>query len=85
MKKLTLSAEEEVVRQAKRLARRRKTSVSAMFSRVIRGMSDRPSRGDAPPAGSIAGRARGFVALPAGKTARDVLADALIEKHGGKA
>ena len=36
MTKLTLSVEEDVAEQAKRLAKANKTSVSAMFSRFVR-------------------------------------------------
>jgi len=84
MKKLTLSAEEGVIREAKRLARRNRTSVSAMFSRFVRGMagSGKPSR-EIPP-DSTAARARGFITLPKGKTPRDVLTEALMEKYGIK-
>ena len=84
MRKLTLSADEDVVEQAKRLARREKTSVSAMFARFIRSVTRRDRRAKDVPADSIAARATGFITLPKGKTPRDVLTDALMEKHGVK-
>lgn len=84
-KKLTLSADEQVIRKAKRLAARHGTSVSAMFARMVRGMTeDKETPGDVP-AGSIAARASGFIRLPRGKTPRDVLTESLMKKHGIKA
>lgn len=78
--RLTLSADEDVVEQAKRLAAEQKTSVSAMFSRIIRGMAQRkkPTADLGPVTRHVAGIAR----LPKGKTPRDVLTDALMDKHG---
>jgi len=84
MKKLTLSAEEEVVLEAKRIAARQKTTVSAMFARYVRGLGRRNGAKDEIPADSIAARATGFLKLPKGKTPRDVLTDALLEKYGGQ-
>jgi hypothetical protein len=84
VKKLTLSADEDVIRDAKRLARRNKTSVSAMFSRFVRGMAKpKKARMEIPP-DSIVARATGFISLPKGKTPRDVLTEALMEKYGIK-
>jgi hypothetical protein len=84
MKKLTLSADEGVIREAKRLARRNRTSVSAMFSRFVRGMAKAGKARKGIPADSTAARARGFIPLPKGKTDRDVLTEALMEKYGIK-
>jgi hypothetical protein len=82
MKKLTLSADEDVVREAKRLAKRNKTSVSAMFSRFVRGMAKAGKPSKKIPPDSTAARARGFISLPKGKTPRDILTEALMEKYG---
>jgi len=84
MKKLTLSADAEVIEQAKRIARRNGTSVSAMFVRFVRGLTRQDKALEEVPPDSIAARATGAVRLPKGKSPRDVLADALVEKHGGK-
>ena len=84
MKKLTLSADEGVIREAKRLARRNRTSVSAMFSRFVRSMARVGKAPKGIPADSTAARARGFISLPKGKTPRDVLTEALMEKYGIK-
>jgi hypothetical protein len=84
MKKLTLSAEDDVVRQAKRLAKRNRTSVSAMFSRFVRGMARPRKAAEAIPPDSIAARVTGIISLPRGKTPRDILTEALMEKYGVK-
>lgn len=84
MKKLTLSAQDQVVRDAKRLARRRKTSVSAMFSGFIRSLTGRDETREVVSEDSIAARATGFITLPKGKSERDVLTDALAGKYGIK-
>ena len=86
--KLTLSAEPEVIEAAKRLAAETHTSVSAMFTRFIRALSSQDERtrtkADDIPADSITARLTGIVSLPKGKTERDVLTDALMEKYGLK-
>ena len=82
MKKLTLSADESVIEMAKDLARRRRTSVSAMFSSLVRLLARREKVADDIPADSITVRATGAIRLPKGKTDRDVLTEALLEKHG---
>jgi hypothetical protein len=59
VKKLTLSADEDVIRDAKRLARRNKTSVSAMFSRFVRGMAKpKKARMEIPPPRAPGGSSR---------------------------
>ena len=45
-KKLTLSAEEDVIRASRQLAKRSRASISEMFSRWVLSVSD-ASRGDA--------------------------------------
>ncbi len=81
--KLTLSAEPEVIEEAKRLAAENNTSVSAMFGRMIRTMARRRKAGGVP-LGPISRKASGFLTLPKGKKYRDVLTDALMEKYGIK-
>ena len=82
MKKLTLSADESVIREVKRLARRNRTSVSAMFGRFVRSLAGSRKTADAIPPDSIAARVTGIISLPKGKTPRDVLTEALMEKYG---
>lgn len=82
--KLTLSADEKTIRKAKRLARARKTSVSAMFARYIESLSrtrkaGKPDVESLPP---ITRRALGMVKLPKGKTDRELVEEGLWEKYG---
>lgn len=80
MRKLTLSADDDVIRSAKRLARINRTSVSAMFKRLIRFMSRRRD-GDGQTPGPLTMKASGVAALPKGRNDRAVLEDALLERH----
>jgi hypothetical protein len=79
MPKLTLSTDRDVVVRARKLAADGNTSISAMFSRFVRAMSQRT-----PPAriGPIARKASGMIVWPKGKTDRQVLEEALLERHG---
>ncbi len=58
--KLTLSAEEELVALAKRVAKSRRMSVSALFARVIRAL-DRETTADRSDLGPITRQASGLV------------------------
>lgn len=78
--KLTLSADKDVVEKAKRLAAQNNTSVSAMFSRIILAMGEREGSGT--PLGPLTQKAAGLVRLPEGKTDRDMLTEAVLERHG---
>jgi hypothetical protein len=84
MKKLTLSADEHVIRKARQLARRNKTSISAMFSRFVLATSEREAPSGEERLGPLTRRALGLAKLPAGKPDREVLEDALMEKYGFK-
>jgi hypothetical protein len=81
-RKLTLSMDEDVIEKAKRLAAANNTSVSAMFTGIIRGMAKR-TRSEIP-IGPIARKATGIVKLPKGKSDREILTEALMEKYGFK-
>lgn len=82
MKKLTLSADPEVIEQAKRLAAETGTSVSSLFERIIRLLArKRPVNQRL---GRMTRKATGIVTLPRGKSGRDVLAEALADKYGTK-
>ena len=81
--KLTLTVKPDVIEMAKQYARRHNTSVSATFSRVIRALVGRErERAVTVPSGSALEKLSGIVTLPEGKTADDVLFEALIEKYG---
>ena len=79
MKKLTLSAEPEVIAEAHRLAELQGTSVSAMFSRIVRLLSRRDC--ERPRLGPGVKKASGLIQLPEGKSERDLLEEALAEKY----
>lgn len=85
MKKLTLSMDEKDIRAARRIARAHGTSISAMFSRLVRMMARKrraPAEGeDLPP---LTRKLTGILALPKGKTDREVIEDAVLARHGFK-
>ena len=78
--KLTLSAEKPLIRDAKRLAGERHTSVSAMFARFVTAMTTRTETKAA--LGPITRRASGMVRLPKGRSDRRLLEDALHDRYG---
>ena len=81
--KLTLTVKPDVVKMAKQYAREHNTSVSATFSRVIQALVSRErSQAVDAPAGSALEKLSGIITLPEGKTADDVLYEALVEKYG---
>ena len=82
--KLTLSADEKVIRKARQLARKNHTSISAMFSRLVLAMSRRGELKPQPELGPLTRRALGLVKLPPGKRDREILEEALMEKYGFK-
>lgn len=84
MAKLTLSADEQVIKKAKKLAAERGTSVSAMFSAYVQSLDreDRDFRKSLPP---LTRKAYGLVKLKPedrGKTYRQLRDEALAEKYG---
>lgn len=80
MRKLTLSMEEKDIRAAHNLARRHGTSVSNMFSRLVRAMARRHrEESDLPP---ITRKLSGIISLPKRKSDRDLIEEALSDKHG---
>ena len=79
VKKLTLSAPEEAIADAKRIAAKKMTSVSALFVRLLRAVDQEVDPQDS--LGPITRRATGIVNLPQGRTERELLEDALEEKY----
>ncbi len=79
--KLTLSADPEVVALAKALAAEQGTSVSVLFAHFVRTAAQRHRRA-APRGTPVLRRLRGVVRLPAGRTDRELLEDALLDRHG---
>jgi len=81
MSKLTLSADMELIRQAKKLAAENGTSVSALFSNMLRLMG-RTSGVQETPA-PLTRRATGLIRLPRGVGDWRLLEDALAARYGG--
>lgn len=79
--KLTLTADASVITTAKRLAAERNMSVSAMFSRLVVSMQAEQSA-SSDDLGQLTRRASGLVTLPKERSDRDLLAEALTDKHG---
>jgi hypothetical protein len=82
VKKLTLSMDEETIAQAKRIAAEQGTSVSAMFTRLVRAMALKP--GQRIEIGPITRSLSGIISLPEGKSDHELITDALMEKYGIK-
>jgi hypothetical protein len=82
MKKLTLSMDEETIEQAKRLAAESGTSVSAMFSRLVRAMAQ--DLDEEIEIGPLTRELTGIVSLPDDKSDRELITEALMKKYGFK-
>ncbi len=86
MKKLTLSMDEKDIRLARRLAKEQGTSVSAMFTSILRLMAAKKRNGtkngkdeELPP---ITRSLTGIIKIPEGKTDRELIEEAILEKFG---
>ncbi len=79
--KLTLSVDPALIAVAKRLAAERGTSVSAMFARLLTAMQ-RARTADASALAPLTRKVSGLVSLPEGRSDRELLEDALAERHG---
>jgi hypothetical protein len=80
--KLTLSADKDLIRQAKKLAAQNGTSVSAMFSGMLRAMGHRSKSQESP--APLTRKATGLVRLPSAVEDERLLEDALTAKYGGR-
>jgi len=82
MKKLTLSLEENDIRAARRIAREHGTSISCMFSRLIRVMARRrraeTEDAELPP---LTRKLTGIVALPKGETDREITEEGAVRRQ----
>ncbi len=81
MTKLTLSADSDLVRQAKQLTRDQGTSLSALFDRFIRSLL--VQQGSDEVVGPLSAQALGLLRLPESKSDQELLTEALDEKLGG--
>lgn len=77
--KLTLSAEKEVVKEARKIAEEKNTSISALFARYIKGLSD--SRSPEGNLGPVTNKASGLISLPGDESAQELLEEALRDKY----
>ena len=85
MTKLTLSADREIIRKARQLAKKNNTSISALFSRLILLASGRRQGKEASESiGPLTREALGMIRLPAGKSDRALLEQSLLERYGIK-
>jgi hypothetical protein len=82
--KLTLSTDEQLVREMKRLARKRGTSISALFSTFARSLEEEDFPQMPTKIGPLTRACLGVAKLPKGKTAEQVLKEAIFEKYGIK-
>lgn len=80
MSKVTLSADKELVARAKKMAKREGTSLSSMFSRFLAAVLGGSRKGARP--GPVTLKATGLVKLPMRKSDRELLDEALVERHG---
>jgi hypothetical protein len=80
MTKLTLSMDETVVAKAKRHARRRGTSVSAMITDFIISLPD--GRRKRIPIGPLTRKALGIARFASDKDDKELLEEAIWERHG---
>jgi hypothetical protein len=81
-RKLTLSMDEKDIRAARRLAQSHGTSISGMFSRLVRVMARRAhpsSKAGLPP---LTRKLSGIISLPKGKSDREIIEEAILERHG---
>jgi len=78
MTKLTLSADQELIRAAKQLAAESGTSLSSMFARFIQAALRERDGSEEP--GRLTREALGLVSLPKDKNDREIIAEALAER-----
>lgn len=78
--KLTLSADKELIAEAKKVAEQEGTSLSSMFSRFLNAVLRGRRKKEQP--GPLTRKASGLARLPENKSDRELLQDALAEKHG---
>jgi hypothetical protein len=81
MAKLTLTAETDLISEAKHLASVRKTSVSALFSSFVKSMTLPESKKHHPLA-PITQKATGLLDLNSHREPKEILTEALLEKYG---
>ena len=81
MTKLTLSAEADLIADAKRWASSRRTSVSGMFARFLRAL-EQIERDKSAPIGPLTRQATGLLNFPRSRSDQELVEDALSDKYG---
>jgi hypothetical protein len=79
MSKLTLSADPELIRQAKKMAAEDGTSISALFSQLVRAMIQTRARQES--IAPITLKATGIIQLPEAQSDEQLMEDALSHKY----
>jgi hypothetical protein len=79
--KLTLSADAHLIRRVKKLAKKRNTSVSALFARYVENLT-RDYGEDLGALGPLTRHASGMIRLPKGVSDKQLFEEALATKHG---
>ena len=77
--RITLSMSEDIVRRAKRLAKKRQTTVSALFSEWVASLDEDPM--DRRALGPLTKRARGIAKMPEGASTRELIEESLLRKY----
>lgn len=77
--KLTLSADPDLIKEAKKYAEKEGTSLSSMVTRFLRSLLRTSSTAHQP--GPLTRQATGLVHLPTNKSDRELLETALIERY----
>ena len=80
MSKLTLSADRDLIEEAKKLAAEEGTSLSALVSRLLRAMTR--ARASQETVGPLTRKATGLLRLPGTESDEQLLEDALARKYG---
>jgi hypothetical protein len=78
--KLTLTADKQVIKRAKKLAAKNGTSVSAMFSRIVIAMTHSRETRNLP--GPLTRKATGLIHVPADARDEELLEEAIADKYG---
>jgi|WetSurMetagenome_2_1015567.scaffolds.fasta_scaffold106448_1 hypothetical protein len=79
--KLTLTADKEIIKRAKKIAAQNGTSVSAMFSRMILAMTHESETKNPP--GPLTLKATGLIHIASSEKKDDqLLEEALVKKYG---
>ena len=81
MTKLTLSAETDLIADAKQWASSHRTSVSGMFARFLRSI-EQIERDESAQIGPLTRQATGLLNVPKNRSDQELLEDALFDRHG---